>query len=164
MLLYPRTVTQWNEHTQELMAVTTLACFKSGFASHLKNCPPPPFFLPPPFSLPNTHFTATWTFCSYSTPPTLPVLLLSTENKAIIKNFAIFLYLAFKRREIAITWILTRLYSYVCALHATTQVSLLMMSWCLMSSDVMRHVRDKLWPMPKHGSIILYVHGNQKAR
>ena len=42
MLLYPRTVTQWNEHPQELMAVTTLACFKSGFASHLKNCPPPP--------------------------------------------------------------------------------------------------------------------------
>ena len=28
----------------------------------------------------------------------------------------------------------------------------------------MRHIRDKLWPMPKHGSIILYVHGNQKAR
>ena len=40
----------------------------------------------------------------------------------------------------------------------------MMMSWCLMSSDVMRHIRDKLWPMPKHGSINLYVHGNQKAR
>ena len=40
----------------------------------------------------------------------------------------------------------------------------LMMSWCLMSSDVIWHIRDKLWPMPKHGSIILYVHGNQKAR
>ena len=39
----------------------------------------------------------------------------------------------------------------------------LMMSWCLMSSDVIWHIRDKLWPMPKHGSIILYVHGNQKA-
>ena len=39
-----------------------------------------------------------------------------------------------------------------------------MMSWCLMSSDAMRHIRDKLWPMPKHGSINLYVHGNQKAR
>ena len=38
------------------------------------------------------------------------------------------------------------------------------MSWCLMSSDVMRHIRDKLWPMPKHGAINLYVHGNQKAR
>ena len=34
---------------------------------------------------------------------------------------------------------------------------------CLMSSDVSWHIRDKLWPMPKHGSIILYVHGNQKA-
>ena len=34
----------------------------------------------------------------------------------------------------------------------------------LMSSDVSWHIRDKLWPMPKHGSIILYVHGNQKAR
>ena len=40
----------------------------------------------------------------------------------------------------------------------------MMMSWCLMSSDVIWHIRDKLWPMPKHGSINLYVHGNQKAR
>ena len=32
------------------------------------------------------------------------------------------------------------------------------------SSDVIWHIRDKLWPMPKHGSVILYVHGNQKAR
>ena len=31
-----------------------------------------------------------------------------------------------------------------------------------MSSDVGWHVRDKLRPMPKHGSIWLYVHGNQK--
>ena len=38
------------------------------------------------------------------------------------------------------------------------------MKCCLMSSDVSWHIRDKLWPMPKHGSIILYVHGNQKAR
>ena len=30
----------------------------------------------------------------------------------------------------------------------------------LMSSDVSWHIRDKLWPMPKHGSINLYVHGN----
>ena len=29
----------------------------------------------------------------------------------------------------------------------------------LMSSDVSWHIKDKLWPMPKHGSIILYVHG-----
>ena len=41
---------------------------------------------------------------------------------------------------------------------------LLMMSWCLMSSDVSWHIRDKLWPMPKHISINLYIHGNQKAR
>ena len=39
-----------------------------------------------------------------------------------------------------------------------------LMNWCLMSSDVMRHIKDKLWPMPKHGAINLYVHGNQKAR
>ena len=39
-----------------------------------------------------------------------------------------------------------------------------MMSWCLMSSDVSWHIRDKLWPMPKHGSINLHVHRNQKAR
>ena len=41
---------------------------------------------------------------------------------------------------------------------------MMMMKWCLMSSDVSWHIRDKLWPMPKHGSIILYVHRNQKAR
>ena len=35
---------------------------------------------------------------------------------------------------------------------------------CLMSSDVGWHIRDKLRPMPKHGSVLLYVHGNQKAR
>ena len=31
--------------------------------------------------------------------------------------------------------------------------NVMMMSWCLMSSDVIWHIRDKLWPMPKHGSI-----------
>ena len=31
---------------------------------------------------------------------------------------------------------------------------------CLMSSDVGWHIRDKLRPTPKHGSIRLYVHGN----
>ena len=31
--------------------------------------------------------------------------------------------------------------------------TLLLLSWCLMSSDVIWHIRDKLWPMPKHGSI-----------
>ena len=39
---------------------------------------------------------------------------------------------------------------------------MMMMNWCLMSSDVMRHIRDKSWPMPKHGAISLYVHGNQR--
>ena len=32
-----------------------------------------------------------------------------------------------------------------------------------MSSDVGWHIRDKLWPMPKHGSVNLYVHGNQEG-
>ena len=41
---------------------------------------------------------------------------------------------------------------------------LMMNNWYLMSSDVSWHIRDKLWPMPKQGSIILYVYGNQKAR
>ena len=36
--------------------------------------------------------------------------------------------------------------------------------WCLMSSDVIWHIRDKLWPMPKHGSVILYVHGNHPTK
>ena len=40
----------------------------------------------------------------YSQPSSFRlVLLLSTENKVIIKNFAIFLYLAFKTKSIAIT-------------------------------------------------------------
>ena len=38
-----------------------------------------------------------------------------------------------------------------------------LLSWCLMSSDVIWHIRDKLWPMPKHGSIILYVHESCSA-
>ena len=38
------------------------------------------------------------------------VLLLSTENKNIIKNVAIFLYLAFKRREIAVNYFIFFLY------------------------------------------------------
>ena len=46
----------------------------------------------------------------------------------------------------------------------STFEDVMMMSWCLVSSDVSWHIRDKLWPMPKHGSINLYVHGNQKAR
>ena len=33
------------------------------------------------------------------------------------------------------------------------ETMMMMMSWCLMSSDVIWHIRDKLWPMPKHGSI-----------
>ena len=37
--------------------------------------------------------------------------------------------------------------------HDPITFSLMMMSWCLMSSDVIWHIRDKLWPMPKHGSI-----------
>ena len=52
----------------------------------------------------------------------------------------------------------------IVASHWPARSPLMMMSWCLMSSDVMRHIRDKLWPMPKHGAINLYVHGNQKAR
>ena len=27
-----------------------------------------------------------------------------------------------------------------------------------------RHIKDKLKPMPKHGSIKVYIHGSQKAR
>ena len=37
--------------------------------------------------------------------------------------------------------------------EATFEEVMMMMSWCLMSSDVIWHIRDKLWPMPKHGSI-----------
>jgi len=32
-----------------------------------------------------------------------------------------------------------------------------------MSSDVGWHIRDKLWPVPKHGSVLPYVHRNRKA-
>ena len=41
--------------------------------------------------------------------------------------------------------------------------NVMMMKCCLMSSDVSWHIRDKLRPMPKNGSVNLYVHGNQKA-
>ena len=34
-----------------------------------------------------------------------------------------------------------------------SHIQMLLLSWCLMSSDVIWHIRDKLWPMPKHGSI-----------
>ena len=37
--------------------------------------------------------------------------------------------------------------------NAMVFLLLLLLSWCLMSSDVIWHIRDKLWPMPKHGSI-----------
>ena len=36
---------------------------------------------------------------------------------------------------------------------APFSTEMLLLSWCLMSSDVIWHIRDKLWPMPKHGSI-----------
>ena len=44
---------------------------------------------------------------------------------------------------------------FVACLHACfgARLMMMMMSWCLMSSDVIWHIRDKLWPMPKHGSI-----------
>ena len=41
---------------------------------------------------------------------------------------------------------------YWCNVDKFTSI-MMMMSWCLMSSDVIWHIRDKLWPMPKHGSI-----------
>ena len=34
-----------------------------------------------------------------------------------------------------------------------TNPYIMMMKWCLMSSDVSWHIRDELRPMPKHGSI-----------
>ena len=43
------------------------------------------------------------------------------------------------------------LFSILSLLHIIS--SMMMMSWCLMSSDVIWHIRDKLWPIPKHGSI-----------
>ena len=36
--------------------------------------------------------------------------------------------------------------------------------WCLMSSDVRWHIRDKLRPVREHGSILLYVHGGSLGR
>ena len=49
-------------------------------------------------------------------------------------------------------------------LGPTDLLKIALVKCCLMSSDVTWHIRDKLWPMPKHGLIIFYVHGNQKAR
>ena len=42
---------------------------------------------------------------------------------------------------------------YALCLDIMLSMMMMMMSWCLMSSDVIWHIRDKLWPMPKHGSI-----------
>ena len=39
------------------------------------------------------------------------------------------------------------------AWHLSAEHMMMMMKCCLMSSDVSWHIRDKLWPMPKHGSI-----------
>ena len=55
-----------------------------------------------------------------------------------------------------IVWIETELFFFtrggsVSYLRACLGARL--MSWCLLSSDVIWHIRDKLWPMPKHGSI-----------
>ena len=36
---------------------------------------------------------------------------------------------------------------------STSLLNMMMMKWCLMSSDVSWHIKDKLRPMPKHGSI-----------
>ena len=60
--------------------------------------------------------------------------------------------------------VLSSLTPYRKARRAGTPNPSVMVKCCLMSSDVSWHIRDKLWPMPKHGSINLYVHGNQKAR
>ena len=43
--------------------------------------------------------------------------------------------------------------TYVNPKDLSIYLYMMMMSWCLMSSDVIWHIRDKLWPMPKHGSI-----------
>ena len=42
-------------------------------------------------------------------------------------------------------------YEYDCV--ETDFVDLMMMKWCLMFSDVGWHIRDKLRPVPKHGSV-----------
>ena len=46
----------------------------------------------------------------------------------------------------------TIIYHYVLIINSVAML-LLLLSWCLMSSDVIWHIRDKLWPMPMHGSI-----------
>ena len=51
-----------------------------------------------------------------------------------------------------------------CSLFCPLFCKFVWMKWCLMSSDVGQHISDKLRPMPKHGSVNLYVHGSQKAR
>ena len=50
-------------------------------------------------------------------------------------------------REYFVNW------ARVTKFNSFLMMMMMMMSWCLMSSDVIWHIRDKLWPMPKHGSI-----------
>ena len=49
----------------------------------------------------------------------------------------------------------------ISSLRNTAPPAWMMLSF--MSSDVGWHIRDKLWPVPKHGSVLLYVHRNRKA-
>ena len=64
------------------------------------------------------------------------------------------------RRMLSVWTCWSLLYNYSAILRTRTltevlsyAILMMMMSWCLMSSDVIWHIRDKLWPMPKHGSI-----------
>ena len=60
------------------------------------------------------------------------------------------------------------IFIYHCALWSCfilgSQLWLYSFRCCLMSLDVGWHIRDKLRPVREHGSILLYIHGNQKAR
>ena len=50
-------------------------------------------------------------------------------------------------------WVMRAMFVYINNNNNKDFLMMMMMSWCLMSSDVIWHIRDKLWPMPKHGSI-----------
>ena len=103
----------------------------------------------------------------------LPGLCACTRNGrwcasvVAVRSLSLFTNRADRRSQISNldSWYATRVSKTTGVGHSyALLVTLMTMSWCLMSSDVIWHIRDKLWPMPKHGWIILYVHGNQKAR
>ena len=88
----------------------------------------------------------------------------TTKNICYLKVFSL---VEKKRKRLVCSlhiYVYVFVWGHTCPVHYCTNKTtmLLLLLCCLMSSDVSWHIRDKLRPVPKHGSILLYVHKNQK--